>query len=410
MPMPHALGETLPLWSVLPFAGLLLAIAVAPLFAPLWWEHHYGKVSVGLAIPVALYFLAADPAHLLHTLHEYIAFIILLGTLFTITGGILIRGDFPPTPLVNSIFLGIGAALANVIGTTGASMLLVRPLLRANARRARRAHVIVFFIFLVSNVGGALTPLGDPPLFLGFLEGVPFFWTLRLWPQWLLTVTLVLAVFYVVDRYHWRHEAVHPHEELGFAILGGQNFLFLGGVIGAIFLPTPWRELAMALMGLLSYQLTRQDIHDENGFGFHPIIEVATLFIGIFMTMMPVLLILEARGSHLGLHEPWHFFWITGALSSFLDNAPTYLTFLSAARGLGLPAEIAGVPAKFLAAVSLGAVFMGANSYIGNGPNFMVRSIAERQGVKMPSFFGYMIYSGVVLIPVFAIVTVVFFV
>jgi Na+/H+ antiporter NhaD/arsenite permease-like protein len=409
MPVEHALGETLPLWSVLPFAGLLLAIAVAPLFAPVLWEHHYGKVSVGLAIPVVLYFLVADPAHLLRTLHEYVAFIVLLGALFTITGGILVRGDFPPTPLVNSLFLGIGAAIANLIGTTGASMLLVRPLLRANARRARHAHVIVFFIFLVSNVGGTLTPLADPPLFLGFLEGVPFFWTLRLWPEWLFTVVLVLAVFYCVDLYHWRHEAEHPREELGFAILGRQNFVFLGGVIGAIFLPTPWREVAMVLMGLLSYQLTRPEIHAENGFGFHPIMEVATLFIGIFMTMMPALLILEVRGSHLGLHAPWHFFWVTGALSSFLDNAPTYLTFLSAARGLGLPPEVAGVPAKFLAAVSLGAVFMGANSYIGNGPNFMVRSIAERQGVRMPSFLGYMLYAGLVLIPVFLVVTIVFF-
>jgi Na+/H+ antiporter NhaD/arsenite permease-like protein len=407
--MAHALGETLPLWSVLPFAGLLLAIAIAPLFAPAFWEHHYGKVSVGLAIPVALYFLAADATHLLHTLHEYVAFIILLGALFTITGGILVRGDFPPTPLVNGIFLGIGAAIANLIGTTGASMLLVRPLLRANARRARRAHVIVFFIFLVSNLGGALTPLGDPPLFLGFLEGVPFFWTLRLWPQWLFTVGVVLAVFYCVDLYHWRHEAQHPQEELGFAILGGQNFVFLGGVIGAIFLPTPWREVAMVLMGVLSYQLTRPEIHSENGFGFHPILEVATLFIGIFMTMMPALLILEARGSHLGLHAPWHFFWITGTLSSFLDNAPTYLTFLSAARGLGLPPEVGGIPANFLAAISLGAVFMGANSYIGNGPNFMVRAIAERQGVQMPSFLGYMLYAGAVLIPVFVVVTLVFF-
>jgi Na+/H+ antiporter NhaD/arsenite permease-like protein len=408
--MQHALGEVLPLWSVLPFVGLLLGIALGPLFAPQRWGQHFGKVSVGLGLPVALYFLFAAPTYLFHTAHEYVAFIILLGTLFTITGGILVRGDFPPTPLVNGIFLAIGAAISNIIGTTGASMLLIRPLLRANARRPQIAHIVVFFIFLVSNVGGTLTPLGDPPLFLGFLEGVPFFWTLRLWPQWLLTVALVLAIFCVVDLYHWRHEPVHPQEELGFAILGRQNFLFLGGVIVAIFLPTPWRELVMAVMGLLSYRLTRPEIHAENGFSFHPIVEVAILFLGIFMTMIPALLILEARGSHLGLREPWHFFWITGALSSFLDNAPTYLTFLSAARGLGLPAEVAGVPGKFLAAVSLGAVFMGANSYIGNGPNFMVRSIAESQGVKMPSFFGYMVYSMLVLIPVFAVVTVVFFI
>jgi len=407
--MVHALGETLPLWSVLPFAGLLLTIALGPLVAPIWWAEHYGKVSIGLGIPVALYFLGADAGHLFKTAHEYIAFIILLGTLFVITGGIVIRGAFPPTPLVNSAFLGLGALLANLIGTTGASMLLVRPLLRANAQRPAAAHVFIFFIFLVSNVGGALTPLGDPPLFLGFLEGVPFFWTLRLWPQWLFTVGLVLGVFYLLDRSRWQHEAKHVMPEQSFEIIGAHNFAFLGGVVGSVFLPSPLREIAMAAMGALSYQFTQPEIHSENGFTFHPIKEVAFLFAGIFMTMMPALLVLEARGSHLGLHQPWHFFWITGALSSFLDNAPTYLTFLAAVRGLGLPAEIGGVPQRFLAAISLGAVFMGANSYIGNGPNFMVKAIAEEQGVKMPTFFGYMAYSCAVLIPVFVLVTLVFF-
>ncbi len=407
--MEHALGETLPLWSVLPFAGLLLAIALGPLLAPVWWADHYGKVSLTLGVPVALYFLGADPGHLRNTAHEYVAFIILLGTLFIITGGILVRGAFPPTPLVNSVFLGLGAVIANVIGTTGASMLLIRPLLRANARRPNAAHVFIFFIFLVSNLGGALTPLGDPPLFLGFLEGVPFFWTLKLWPQWLFAVGVVLGLFYLLDRNRWQHEAQHVAEEQTFQIVGAHNFAFLGGVVGAVFLPAPWREIVMALMGLLSYRFTPPDIHAENRFTFHPIIEVALLFAGIFMTMMPALLILEARGNHLGLHQPWHFFWITGALSSFLDNAPTYLTFLAAVRGLDLPAEVAGVPETFLAAVSLGAVFMGANSYIGNGPNFMVKAIAEEQGVKMPTFFGYMAYSAVVLIPVFVLVTLVFF-
>lgn len=407
--MEHALGATLPLWSVLPFAGLLLAIALGPLFAPTWWAENYGRVSIGLGIPVALYFLGAAPADLGKTGHEYVAFIILLGTLFVITGGIMVRGAFPPTPLVNSSFLGIGAVIANLIGTTGASMLLIRPLLRANARRPEAAHVFIFFIFLVSNLGGALTPLGDPPLFLGFLEGVPFFWTLRLWPQWFFTVALVLGTFYFLDRSRWQHEAQHPTPEQSFQIVGAYNFAFLGGVVVAVFLPSPWREAVMASMGVLSYRLTAPEIHAENGFTFHPIREVAILFAGIFMTMMPALLILEARGSHLGLHAPWHFFWVTGALSSFLDNAPTYLTFLAAVRGLGLPAEVAGVPQAFLAAVSLGAVFMGANSYIGNGPNFMVKAIAEENGVKMPSFFGYMVYSGMVLIPVFILVTLVFF-
>ncbi|MFQ5665528.1 MAG: sodium:proton antiporter [Candidatus Binatia bacterium] len=407
--MAPGLGETLPLWSVLPFTGLLLCIAVVPLLAPTWWEKHYGQVSLAFGIPVALYFLFADRPELARTLHDYIAFIILLGTLFVIAGGILVRGTFPATPSVNTLFLGFGAAIANVIGTTGASMLLVRPLLRANAGRSSRAHIVVFFIFVVSNVGGALTPLGDPPLFLGFLRGVPFFWTLHLWPQWLLTLALLLATFCLIDRARSRREAQPPGPQLRFTLLGTHNFAFLSGVVGAMFLSSPLRESAMASMGVLSYLLTRQEIHVENGFTFRPITEVAVLFIGIFMTMMPALLILEARSAQAGLHEPWQFFWITGTLSSFLDNAPTYLTFLAAARGLSLPAEVGGVPTTFLAAVSLGAVFMGANSYIGNGPNFMVKSIAEENGVKMPSFFGYMAYSGAVLIPVFVLVTLIFF-
>jgi len=406
--MPASLGETLPIWSVFPFVGLLLSIAIAPLLSAHWWEKHSWSVSIAFGVPVAVYFLVADPWDLIRTLRDYVGFIVLLSTLFIITGGIVVRGVFPPTPLVNAAFLTLGALIANVIGTTGASVLLIRPLLRANARRANATHVVIFFIFLVSNIGGVLTPLGDPPLFLGFLRGVPFFWTLRLWPQWLFTVGLVLTAFYVLDLFRWRRELRHPKEELRFAIAGAHNFFFLGGVVGAVFLPSPWREITMAGMGVLSYICTAEDIHRENGFTFGPIAEVAMLFIGIFLTMIPALLILEVRGARLGLHEPWQFFWMAGGLSSFLDNAPTYLTFLSAIRGLGMRAEVAGVPETFLAAVSLGAVFMGANSYIGNGPNFMVKSIAEEQGVKMPSFFGYMVYSGAVLIPVFVLVTVVF--
>ncbi len=407
--MGDPLGETLPPWSVLPFVGLLLSIAFVPLVSPAWWRAHYAQLSLAFGLPVALFFLLADRPELVRTLHDYLGFIILLATLFSISGGILVRGDFPPTPWVNALFLAFGAVVANLIGTTGASVLLVRPLLRANAKRPSHAHVVVFFIFLVSNIGGALTPLGDPPLFLGFLRGVPFFWTLRLWPLWLLTVALVLAVFCAVDLWHWRREAMHPREQLVFAIRGGHNFIFLAGVIGAVFAPSPWREGLMLLMGLLSYFLTREEIHVENGFTFAPIKEVAILFLGIFMAMMPALVILETRGARLGLSQPWHFFWVTGALSSFLDNAPTYLSFFSAAHSLGLPAEVAGIPANLLAAVSAGAVFMGANTYIGNGPNFMVKAIAEEQGVKMPGFLGYMVYSGAVLMPIFAIVTCIFF-
>ena len=407
--MSHAIGETLPLWSVLPFAGLLLAIAIVPMFAGQWWERHYEKVSLGFGLPVALYFAIGAPATLAHTAHEYVSFIVLIGTLFTITGGILVRGAFQPTPLINSAFLAVGAVLANLIGTTGASMLLIRPLLRANARRQQPAHIVVFFIFLVSNIGGTLTPLGDPPLFLGYLEGVPFFWTLRLWKEWLFALVCVLGIFLVVDFVAWQREERHPREPVGFAVLGAHNFALLGGVLIAVFLGSPWREALMLAMGLLSYYSTRTDVHDENGFTFHPIREVAIIFLGIFMAMMPAIVVLEARGSLLGLREPWHYFWVTGVLSSFLDNAPTYMTFLASARGLGLPADVAGVPEAFLAAISLGAVFMGANSYIGNGPNFMVKAVAERHGVRMPSFFGYMAYSAVVLLPVFVCVTLVFF-
>jgi Na+/H+ antiporter NhaD/arsenite permease-like protein len=404
----HALGEILPVWSVLPFIALLLCIALLPLFAPTFWLERYWQVVIALGLPVAIWFFFLDTEVLWHTVHDYLAFIILLGCLYVISGGIVVRGTFPPTPWVNALFLGIGALIANLIGTTGASMLLIRPLLRANARRPNHSHVVIFFIFLVSNIGGALTPLGDPPLFLGFLRGVPFFWTLRLWPEWLFTIGLVLGVFCALDLWHWRGETRHPREPLRFRIGGTHNLIFLGGVVAAVFLPSPWRELLMLSMGVLSYRLTRSAIHEENHFTFHPIREVAILFIGIFMTMMPALAILAARGGHIGLHQPWHFFWVTGTLSSFLDNAPTYLTFFFAARGLGLPAEVAGLPTEFLAAVSLGAVFMGANSYIGNGPNFMVKAIAEERGVPMPTFLGYMIYSGVVLIPVFILVTLVF--
>lgn len=404
----HGIAETLPLWSVLPFVGLLLSIAMAPLFAPDWWAAHHRKVICGFGLPVGIAFLFLDPNALLTTVKDYIAFIALLGALFIITGGILVRGDFPPTPTVNAIFLGIGAVVANIIGTTGASVLLLRPLLRANAHRPNPAHVVVFFIFLVSNIGGALTPLGDPPLFLGFLHGVPFTWTLNLWPQWLFTVTLVLITFWIIDNRHWQSEADHPREPLEFSVTGGRNFIFLGGVLVAIFLPSPWRELTMITMGLLSYRLTDPKIHSENRFTFGPIEEVAVIFSGIFLTMIPALLILETHGKHAGLHEPWHFFWAAGSLSSFLDNAPTYLTFFYAILGLGLPGEVAGLPEKFLVAISLGSVFMGANSYIGNGPNFMVKAIAEEHGVKMPSFFGYMAYSGCVLVPIFILLSLVF--
>ncbi len=408
-----AFGPGLPLWSVLPFAGFLLAIAAMPLFAPRFWSDHYGKVSLAFGAPVAAWFLLAAPRELLHTAAEYASFLVLLGSLFTISGGILLRGTIRGTPAVNCAFLGIGAVAANVFGTTGASMLLIRPLLRANAHRKKASHVVVFFIFVVANIGGVLTPIGDPPLFLGFLRGVPFFWTVaNLWHFWLLGTALVIGIFYLLDRREALREGAArgtgAAEPAHLSVEGTWNAALLLVVIGAVFLPTPWRETAMAAAAAVSARWTPERIRRDNEFTYHPIVEVAIIFAGIFATMMPALLILKARGGELGVAAPWQFFWTTGALSSFLDNAPTYLTFLSLAQGLPGPSDVAGVSAPILRAISAGAVFMGANSYIGNAPNFMVKAIAESAGIRMPSFVGYMAYSALVLLPVFALVTVLF--
>ena len=454
--MSRGLGEELALWTIAPFAALLLAIAVLPLIAKHWWEPNRNKALVAgtLAVPIVLYlWLAWGDAglhELGHKAFEYTAFMILLGTLFVISGGVYVGGSLSGTPLANTGLLAIGAVIANLFGTTGASMLLVRPLLRANAARERKVHLIVFFIFVVSNCGGLLTPLGDPPLFLGYLRGVPFEWTLQLWKQWLLVNGALLALFQVWDqrvldaeelaRPGSQLEDVQRHEPL--RIEGGHNFLFLLGVVAMIYGAgagigtggVPWprgaQEVLLVLLALSSWFTTARAIHRKNRFAWAPIVEVAVLFAGIFVTMAPALLILnswgqgkrEVLGLAFGLDEPWQFFWASGVLSSFLDNAPTYLTFASTACGLeGVPLEgryLAGllahtesgaIGARLLTAISCGAVFMGANTYIGNGPNFMVKAIAEEAGLRMPSFFGYMAYSCVILLPLFGIVTVVFF-
>lgn len=340
---------------------------------------------------------------------------ILLGSLFVISGGVVMEGDLEATPRVNTAFLGLGSLLASVVGTTGASMLLIQPLLSTNRERKHVTHTVVFFIFLVSNIGGCLTPLGDPPLFLGYLQGVPFAWTFRLAPAWLFTTGLVLFVYYVWDtRAHAREDRVDLRQDRlavkPLRVAGQENLLLLGGIVlAAAFLQAPWRELVMVAVAVGSLLRTDPELRRANHFSFHPILEVAAVFAGIFLTMLPALDLLRARGAELGVREPWQFFWTTGVLSSFLDNAPTYLTFLALAQGQGLGAEVVGVPHRVLAAISLGAVFMGANTYIGNGPNFMVRSIAESRGVTMPSFGGYMLYSGAVLLPVFVLVTLAFF-
>jgi Na+/H+ antiporter NhaD/arsenite permease-like protein len=446
------LAQQLPLVSVVPFLLLLLAIAVLPLVAGHWWERNRNKAIVVacFALPVAAYLgLLLGPAGrfvLGEKLLEYVAFIVLLAALFTISGGIYIQGSLAGTPLVNSGMIAVGAVLANLIGTTGASVLMIRPLLRANQARRDKVHVVIFFIFVVSNCAGLLTPLGDPPLFLGFLMGVPFEWTLRLWPQWLLVNAALVVIFNVWDqivldreereRPGSQLEAVMRHEP--FWIHGKRNLALLAGIMAVVLASgkglgyggQPWpfgvKEALMAVLAAVSYAITSADHRRRNAFTFDPIIEVAVLFVGIFVTMAPALVILnawgqgarEVLGMGFGLDRPWHFFWATGALSSFLDNAPTYLTFSATAAGLeGVAAEgrflaeflARGEAAvRLLAAISSGAVFMGSMTYIGNGPNFMVKAIAESSGVRMPSFFGYIAYSAAVLLPLFVLVTVLF--
>ncbi|MBI4238616.1 MAG: sodium:proton antiporter [Deltaproteobacteria bacterium] len=406
----------IPLWTIVPFAALLCCIAVLPLAVPHFWERNRNRalIAAALATPTLVWLLQHDPLALQHTALEYFSFICLLGSLYTIAGDILVTGDLRATPRVNTAFLAVGAVLANFIGTTGASMVLIRAFLRTNSERRHVHHLPVFFIFIVSNCGGLLTPLGDPPLFLGYLRGVPFFWTLQLLPHWLCIVGALLLIFYVWDALAYRRETssdlardvalVRP-----LRIQGGINFLPLAGVVGAVFLPTPWRELIMLGMALVSLRLSPQVARRQNVFTWGPILEVAILFAGIFVTMVPALMLLREHGPSFGVTTPGQFFWATGLLSGVLDNAPTYLTFLSLGQGLGLPAEVAGVPTTLLTAISTGAVLMGANTYIGNGPNFMVKAIADHAGFRTPSFFGYCLYSLAILFPLYALLHVIFF-
>ena len=413
---PQELGASLSLWSVIPFVGLLLSIALLPLRAPHFWESHRNKGLVAFlwSLPIAVYFLFNAPHELVLSLKDYASFLLLLTALFIISGGIVLNGDLRATPEVNTLLLFIGAVLANFIGTTGASMLLIRPLLQTNSERRHTIHLPIFFIFLVSNIGGCLTPLGDPPLFMGLIKGVPFTWTLRLFPLWAVMVGSVLLVFYLFDRVQYakeeRRDLIRDRRRVvPLRLTGTINLLWIAGVVAAIFLPFPRREGVLIVMSVLSLLTTKRECRADNRFTYNPIIEVAVLFAGIFVTMIPALLILNARGAELGLTKPWQFFWAAGSLSSFLDNTPTYLAFFSMAQGLGLNGPMMGIPTLMLKAISAGAVFMGANSYIGNGPNFMVKVIAEEYKLKMPSFFGYMAYSCAILVPLFIVVTLIFF-
>jgi len=457
---PHDITNHPPYWMAIPFMLLLGAIAVLPLISATshWWENnlHRFYVAGGLAAVTLLYYLCLH-GHPIHAnwpashnapaapsglnlsqtwevfanaiFSDYVPFIVLLFSLYTISGGIRIVGDLPAHPLTNSMFLLVGAILASFIGTTGAAMVLIRPLLETNSERKYVKHTVIFFIFIVCNCGGCLLPLGDPPLFLGYLKGVPFLWTCVLWKEWLFVNGILIVIYWI-----WDHIWYYPHEtpadiardeaqvrRLTFSGLW-PNVLLLAGVILSVgmldpskTLPGtnwhPWLYLREAVqLGLvaLSLLLGSRAVREANSFNYAAIIEVAALFFGIFICMQPPLQVLAIEGPRLGLVAPWHYFWATGSLSSVLDNAPTYVVFFETAKSLGLGPAVAGVSERLLVAISLGSVFMGANTYIGNGPNFMVKSIAEKSGVPMPSFFGYMLYSFCFLIPIFVLTTFLF--
>ncbi|MCC6963462.1 MAG: sodium:proton antiporter [candidate division Zixibacteria bacterium] len=447
----------LPLWSCIPFVGILLSIAIIPMVAPVFWHHHFAKVSFAWGLIFAVPFIVAYGGLAAHELaHEmllhYLPFIILLWGLFTVSGGIYLSGTLVGKPMTNVMLMLIGTALASWMGTTGAAMLLIRPLIRANKARNHKVHTIVFFIFLVANIGGLLTPLGDPPLFLGFLNGVPFFWTFQFWPKMVLATVILLALYFVIDSYYFHKEksrggtvTIDPHEPL--RVHGAHNFLLLLGIVIAVLLSgtlklgevslfhihfevaSLLRDALIVILGIVSLKTTTAQCREANGFSWFPIKEVGFLFIGIFMTIVAPLKILQAgaAGSAAPLFSivgsPASYFWLSGTLSSFLDNAPTYLTFFNMSLGnLGVaPGDVTGILTNALAhpnahlfiedltALSVGSVFFGANTYIGNAPNFMVRSIAEEAKIPMPSFFGYILWSIAILVPLFLLLTVIFF-
>lgn len=441
--------ENISLAFCIPFIGMLLSIAIFPLIAGKWWEKKKQYIvilwSLLFLIPFAVKYSAGVMGETLLdiVLNDYMTFIILLFGLFCVSGNIAIKGNFSGAPKVNVILLLIGTLLSSWIGTTGASMIMIRPIMRANAWRKRKVQIIVFFIFLVSNIGGCLTPVGDPPLLMGFMRGVPFFWSLRLLPVFILNTTILLVVFFFLDRRAYRKDIAEGHApELTAAktnvrIEGIHNIIFIVMIVVAVILSGALSSLPLfekgvslteninlstasvievaiiLLAAFLSMKTTKKDVRIENQFSWAAIQEVAILFIGIFITMEPALLFLEEHGASLGLQHPWQMFWAAGALSSFLDNTPTYLVFLTTAGTLGaatgITTSVGTIAPVMLKAISCGAVCMGANTYIGNAPNFMVRSMAEEGGVRMPSFFGYMAWSGSILIPVFFIDMLVFF-
>lgn len=410
---------------IIPFVALLLMIAIAPLFFPQWWLKNYPKVSFSLGAIVVVYYIAViqHPDIVLHTAYEYFSFIVLIGALYVVSGGISIVTKDQTNPFENVLFLFCGAVAANLVGTTGASMLLIRPWIRMNKTRISAYH-IVFFIFIVSNVGGALSPIGDPPLFLGYLKGIPFFWVIsQTFPMWSVGIGYLLTVFYFIDRNNYRHTPDMVRKEIDksehWQFDGLINVLFLLIIIAAVFITAqPFlREIVIIVAAAASYFTTKKTIHHKNHFTFHPIQEVAILFAGIFATMIPALEMLEHNAHSMGSLSPSFFFWNTGILSSFLDNAPTYLSFFSVAvgnfKGSGNTiVQLLSIDSftQYIVAISVGAVFFGANTYIGNGPNFMVKSIADHYHVGTPSFIRYIThYSIPVMLPMLAIIWLLFF-
>jgi Na+/H+ antiporter NhaD/arsenite permease-like protein len=444
-------GNGLSAWWGIPFAGLLLSIALCPLLAPQFWHHHFGKLtaawSLAFLAPCAIFFgIATAASGAVHAFTaEFFPFIILITALFVVAGGICVRGNLHGTPALNTGLLAIGTVLASIMGTTGASMLMIRPLIRANDNRKHAVHIVVFFIFLVANAGGSLTPLGDPPLFLGFLKGVDFFWTVKnIFPETLFLCGSLLAIFYVLDRhYYYKREdmlppTVDPTPDSAIRFEGKANFILLGVIVGLVLMSGFWkpgvtfsffgapvelqnlvRDIALIGVIFLSLRITPQAARSGNDFSWGPIQEVGKLFAGIFITIIPVIAMLRAGESGAfaaviravtnpsGQPIDAMYFWASGILSSFLDNAPTYLVFFNTAGGE--PKALMTTLATTLAAISCGSVFMGANSYIGNAPNMMVKAIAEERGIKMPSFFGYMAWSCAVLVPLFILMTFIFF-
>lgn len=443
------------LYLCIPFVGILLCIAVMPLIKPDWWEHHQPIVvamwSLLFVIPFAILHGAGEAMEIVLEclINDYLTFIVLLFGLFCVSGNVTMEGDLAGSPRVNIILLAIGTLLSSVIGTTGSSMLMVRPVIKMNSWRRHRTHIMVFFIFLVSNIGGCLTPIGDPPLLMGFSRGVPFFWSLRLFPILLVNMAVLLFIFYWIDRKAYCRDIAKgrmpdiskPGTRI--SIQGLHNLIFIVMIVVAVILsgilpdmpafqnaegevlglhiygevvltyPAIIEIVLILLAAFLSFKTTKEEIRIKNHFTWGAIKEVAVLFFGIFITMQPALMILKSMGGSLGLTEPIQMFWVTGALSSFLDNTPTYLVFLTTAGAMnfaeGIATTLGNVPIQMLVAISCGAVFMGANTYIGNAPNFMVKAISDENGIRMPSFFGYILWSLCVLIPVFLLDTLIFF-